>query len=184
MKKEERKFKLPPNAFKNTFCVFTEVSMELIEGLEPDFKSESGSRYFYTDKGMCRLSNHWGRLGNSKWRLIETGINDSSKTKLGYADWNEFYPDDKYELLYYLDVDFDTKNVLYQHKLNKRYDKKAVLRTADDTMKRVRQARNILQLTNWANYFNNSDIEKLRELIVTDLIYTNLTLDEIKRKYI
>jgi hypothetical protein len=175
--------KLKPNTFKNTFCVFTEVDPIAIQELKPDFESESGSKYFYTEEGLYRLSNHWGRLGNSKWRLVENGFQGSSKIKLGYAVWDAFFPDNKYELLYYLVANFSTKEVLYQHKMDKTYDGKAILRTADDTMKRVKQSRNILQLTNWAKYFENRDIEELRELIVTDLIYTNLTLEEIKRKY-
>ena len=178
-----KELKLKPNTFKNTFCVFTEVSLTVIQERLPDFESESGSKYYYTDEGIYRLSNHWGRLGNSKWRLTENGLQGSSKIKLGYASWNDFHPDNKHELLYYLSVDFETKEVLYQHKMNKMYDGKAILRTADDTMKRVKQARNILQLTNWAKYFENEDIEELRKLIVTDLIYTDLTLDEIKRKH-
>ena len=174
--------KLKPNAFKNTFCVFTEVDPAIIELIKPDFESESGSKYFYTKEGMYRLSNHWGRLGNSKWRLIENKSLESFKIKLGFANWDEFYQDNKYELLYYLSVDFEIKEVLYQHKMNQTYDGTAILRTADDTMKRVKQARNILQLTNWAKHFEQ-DIDELRKWIVTDLIYTNLTLDEIKRKY-
>nr|WP_262921823.1 hypothetical protein [Flavobacterium amniphilum] len=174
---------MKPNSLKNTFCVFTEVDPIVIQELKPDFESESGSKYFYTDEGIYRLANHWGRLGNAKWRLVENGFHGSSKLKLGYARWNAFYPDNKYEHLYYLEADFRTNEVLYQHKMNTTYDGKAILRTADDTMKKVKQARNILQLTNWSKHFENHDLEDLRKLIVTDLIYTNLTLDEIKRKY-
>jgi hypothetical protein len=32
---------------------------------------------------MYRLSNHWGRLANSKWRLIAADTETSSKLKLG-----------------------------------------------------------------------------------------------------
>ena len=183
MNQENTIFKLPPNTFKNTFCVFSEVSLTVIRDWKPDFQSDSGSRYYYTEKGMYRLSNHWGRLGNSKWRLTENAGGETSRLKLGYAQWDDFYPDNKYGLLYYMSVDYDTATVLYQHKMNKEYDGKAILRTAVDTMKRVKQARNILQLTNWAKHFPAHELENLRQLIVNDLVHTNKTLDEIKRQY-
>lgn len=174
----------PSNTFKNTFCVFTEVSRTEIQGKEPDYCSDSGSVYFYTEKGLYRLSNHWGRLGNCKWRLIDKGLNEHPKIKLGFALWNDFYEDNPWDFLYYLEVDFTTKTVLYQHKNNPRYDGRAVLRTSADTMKRVRQAKNIIELTNWSKHFSVVDLEELRKQIVTDLIYTNLTLEEIKRNYL
>lgn len=184
MNQDSKIVKLPPNTFKNTFCVFTEVNLSIIENKKPDFQSDSGSCYYYTEKGMYRLSNHWGRLGNSKWRLIENGVDTNSKVKLGYANWSDFLPDNKYEALYYVSVDFETETILYQHKMNVDYDGKAVLRTASDTMKRVKQARNILHLTNWAKHFPKFEINNLRKKIVTDLIYTNKSLEEIKRQYL
>lgn len=171
-----------PNSFKNTFCVFKEMPLLEIQDLKVDYISESGSQYFYTEKGMYRLSNHWGRLANSKWRLISE-IESDSKIKLGYANWDEFYNDNKHEALYYLEVNFEDKTVLYQHKNNKEYNGKAILRTVDDTMKRVKQARNILSLTNWAQHFEEIDIEELRKKIITELIFTNKSLEEIKRNY-
>ena len=178
------KFRPHPNTFKNTFCVFNQRDLKEIEDLILDYKSNSGSSYFYTEKGMYRLSNHWGRLGNCKWRLVETHVDYKSKIKLGFANWDDFFPDNKHEALYYLQADFETATVLYQHKNCKDYFGKEILRTASDTMKRVKQARNILQLTNWAKHFENTDIFKLRKDIVTDLIFTNLSLDEIKRKHL
>ena len=171
-----------PNSLKNTFCVFHEVDINHIQNLKPNYVSESGSQYFYTEKGMYRLSNHWGRLANSKWRLISE-IVSNSKLKLGYANWGEFHPDNDNDALYYLDVNFDNKTVLYEHKNNKEYDGKAILRTAADTMKKVKQARNIMSLSNWAKYFENIDIDELRKKIITELIYSDKSLEEIKRNY-
>jgi hypothetical protein len=45
-----------------TLCVFKEQPISAIEGLTVQFESKAGSRYFYTQVGMYRLSNHWGRL--------------------------------------------------------------------------------------------------------------------------
>lgn len=170
------------NSLKKTFCVFEEVNSQTIENLKPDFKSESGSIYFYSNEGMYRLSNHWGRLANSKWRLIDKNLS-KEKFKVGFAKWENFYPDNDFEKLYYLDWDKELGDVFYQHKNSPDYNDKAILRTSKETQKRLKNARNILQLSNWAKYFE-TEINVLREKIIGDLINTELSLDEIKRKYL
>jgi hypothetical protein len=176
-----KQFQPSPKSFKNTFCVFHEVDKKNINGLKISYTSEAGSIYYYTEKGMYRLSNHWGRLANSKWRLIEQEIPEQeSKIKLGFANWKDFFPDNNNDKLYYLEADFEKKTVHYQHKLNAAYDQKAMLRTSIETKKRIKQARNILTLSNWAKY-SSKDIDFLRKAIVNELIYTNTSLEEIKR---
>lgn len=176
----EREY-LQPNAFKNTFCVFKEVSVQEIENKKIDFKSKSGSSYYYTKLGMYRMSNHWGRLANSKWRLEPLEFETSNKFKLGFALWTDFYPDNAIEELYYIEIDFELKKVNYQHKNNPNYDKKAVLRTSFNTAKKIKQIRNLLNLTSWANHFHYHKLDDLRKLIITELIYTVKPLEDIKR---
>jgi hypothetical protein len=174
-------FKPNSKSFKNTFCVFNEVDVETVEGLIPNYQSESGSSYFYTEEGMYRMSNHWGRLANSKWRL--SALPESSgKTKLGFASWDSFYPDNDDENLYYLEVDFETKTVTYQHKNNPDYNKQIPLRTSKETTKRIKQIRNLFELTNWAKYYESKSIDDLRFLIINQLVTTNKSLEEIKRQ--
>lgn len=175
-------FKQSPNTFKNTFCVFTEQPLSALKGLPVQFESKAGSRYYYTKQGMYRLSNHWGRLANSKWRLISNLPETTSKLKLGFALWSTFYPDNTVERLYYLVANYDEAKISYEHKNNPLYNGHAVLRTSYDTTKRIKQARNILELTSWAKYFEFSDITILRKNIIEALILTDDTLEEIKRK--
>lgn len=172
---------LKPNTFKNTFCIFKEVPIHEIENKEIDFKSKSGSSYYYTKLGMYRLSNHWGRLANSKWRLEPLEAETSNKFKLGFALWEDFYPDNAIEELYYIEVNFDMKTVNYQHKNNPTYDKKAVLRTSFDTTKKIKQIRNLFNLTSWAKHFDYDDLDSLRQKIIYELMYSNTTLEQIKR---
>lgn len=174
-------FRPSPNSFKNTFCVFQEVLYGKIENLKVQYDSKSGSKYFYTEEGMYRLSNHWGRLANSKWRLEPMELETSSKTKLGFASWNEFYPDNADDEIYYLEANYTKNTVNYQHKNNPNYDSKAILRTSFETTKRIKQIRNLFNLTSWAKYFEYDDLDVLRKEIIEQLIYTNKTLDEIKR---
>ena len=182
----EQLFRPSPNSFKNTFCVFQEVLPDQIEDLKIQYDSKSGSKYFYTKEGMYRWSNHWGRLANSKWRLEPmeqdgAEARNDSKFKIGYASWDEFYPDNAEEELYYLEVNYIKNTVNYQHKNNPNYDAKAILRTSFETTKKIKQIRNLFNLTSWAKYFEYDDIEDLRKVIIEQLIYTNKTLDEIKR---
>ena len=170
-------------SFKNTFCVFNEMDINEIENLNISFKSESGSSYFYTEMGMYRLSNHWGRLANSKWRLIAIKPETTTRTKLGFANWDDFYPDNNYELLYYLEADFVNNVITYQHRNNPNYDCKAILRTSLETSKRIKQARNILTLSNWAKHFEYENLNELRYKMINELIFSNKTLDEIKKMY-
>lgn len=183
----EQLFRPSPNSFKNTFCVFHEVLPDKIENLKVQYDSKSGSQYFYTKEGMYRLSNHWGRLANSKWRLepleqdcFET--RNEPKYKIGFAAWNEFYPDNAEEELYYLEANYVKKTVNYQHKNNPNYDNKAILRTSFETTKKIKQIRNLFNLTSWAKYFEYEDLNELRKEIIDQLIFTNKTLEEIKRE--
>ncbi|REG99427.1 hypothetical protein [Flavobacterium aquicola] len=178
----EKLFRPSPKSFKNTFCVFHEVLPEEIAGMKVQYDSKSGSKYFYTKEGMYRLSNHWGRLANSKWRLEPMEPETESKFKIGFASWNEFYPDNAEEELYYLQADFEKKKVNYQHRNNPEYDGKAVLRTSFATGKKIKQIRNLFDLSSWAKYFDYDDIDELRKEIINELIFSNRTLEEIKRE--
>ena len=177
----EKSFRPNPNSFKNTFCVFQEIDVKVIEKMPIQFESKAGSCYYYSESGMYRLSNHWGRLANSKWRLEPMEPETTSKTKLGFASWNDFYPDNTEEELYYLEVNYSKNTVNYQHKNNPNYDKKAILRTSFETTKKIKQIRNLFALTSWAKYFEYEDLDVLRQEIINELIFTNKSLDEIKR---
>jgi hypothetical protein len=178
----DKRHQIPAGTFKNTFCIFKEVIKPAISSRKFDFESKSGSCYYFTQLGMYRRSNHWGRLANSKWRLEPLDPESESKTKWGFAEWTDFHPDNATELLYYIEVDYSKGTVNYQHKNNPNYNSKAVLRTSFETTKKIKQIRNLLNLTSWANYFEYEDINELRQKIIEDLIYTNQTLEIIKRE--
>ncbi|WP_367753542.1 hypothetical protein [Flavobacterium sp. WC2430] len=176
----EKIFRPSPNSFKNTFCIFNEESLEKIKDLKIQYQSKAGSSYYYTNLGMYRVSNHWGRLANSKWRLIPLEPETASKFKLGFASWESFYPDNDTDKLYYLEADYTTNTVNYQHRNNPNYDNKAVLRTSFETTKKIKQIRNLFNLTSWSKYYEYDDLNVLRKSIIDQLIYTNKTLEEIK----
>lgn len=183
----EKIFRPNPNSFKNTFCVFQEVSLNSLKGLVVQYQSKSGSSYYYSKSGMYRLSNHWGRLANSKWRLEPLVLEldcFESKIKLGFAPWENFYLDNALDKLYYLEANYLKNTVNYQHKNNPNYDSKAILRTSFETTKKIKQIRNLFTLTSWAKYFEYDNLDVLRKKIIDQLIFTNKTLEEIKREIV
>jgi len=179
----EEKFQLPARFFKNTFCVFEEILKPNINKEQFDYTSKSGSCYYFTKQGMYRLSNHWGRLANSKWRLVSLGLFTESKFKWGYAPWESFYPDNSIDKLYFIQPDFNNNTVNYQHENAPEFDNKAILRTSFETAKKIKQIRNLLNLTSWAKYFEYHDLEELRKKIILELVYTDKSLEEIKREF-
>jgi hypothetical protein len=175
------------NFHKHTFCLFQEVDLPIIQDLKQNYKSKSGSSYYFTDEGVFRLSNHWSRVANCRWRLIENTKlqkTNGNKTSLGFAKWIDFFEDNNYEKLYFIEVDFETKTAQFFHKCNSNYQHKYVLRTAAETTKISKQIRVLLQETAWAKHLKEMDIVVLRKEIIEQLITSNATFHEIRRNYL
>ena len=169
------------NFHKHTFCEFTEVNSASIPNIEWHYKSKSGSGYCFTDEGVYRISNHWGRAANCRWRLISEIKNPNQKERIGYAKWIDFYPNNETENFFYVEVNFETKEVIFQHKNNPKFDRKAILRNASETAKVIRQIKEILESDTWAKYLDYENLEVLRNEIITKLIQTSTSFAEIKR---
>jgi hypothetical protein len=52
-------------------------------------------------------------------------------------------------------MNYVASSVNYQHKNNPDYDGKAILRTSFETTKKIKQIRNLLNLTSWANIMSS-----------------------------
>lgn len=169
------------NFHKHTFCEFIEVDVATIPNIEWHYKSKSGSGYCFTDDGVYRISNHWGRAANCRWRLISEIKNPNQKERIGYAKWTDFYPNNETENFFYVEVNFDSKEVTFQHKNNPKYNGKAVLRNASETAKVIQQIKEILDSDAWAKYLDYDDLEVLRKEIILKLIQTSNSFSEIKR---
>ena len=102
------------NFFKNTFGIFVEKQNDIIETLgKPDYISYCksfdpytyevkktdcvSSKYWYTSKGVYRLSDHWGATASCYWQLLRyfIDVDDSdndkdSETVLAFCKWNDF----------------------------------------------------------------------------------------------
>ena len=169
------------NFHNYTFCEFTEVNADKITNIDRHYKSKSGSSYYFTEEGVYRCSNHWGRAANCRWRLISEIKNPNQKARIGYAKWTDFYPNNETEALFYIEVNFETLVVTFQHKNHSNYDGIAIVRTAAETAKVIRQIKEVLETDAWAKYYDTTSIDSLRRDIIHQLCFSTLSLLEIKR---
>lgn len=171
------------NFHKHTFCLWQEISFSEIENLSIKHKSKSGSQYIFTETGVYRISNHWGRVANCRWRLLPFENYKNQQNKIGFASWNDFYPNNEDEKLFYIKVDFDTQEVNFFHKFSPDYDGKATLRNAGETSKTIKIIKEILTDTSWAKYLNFEDINVLRKEMINQLLITDKSFIELKKEF-
>lgn len=171
------------NFHKYTFCLWREVSFAEIEKLPLSHKSKSGSGYVFTEVGVYRISNHWGRAANCRWRLIADENFKSQQTKVGFANWTDFYPNNETSKLFFIKVNFDTIEVNFYHKFSPDYEPKYVLRNASETAKTIKIIKKILTETAWSKYLQFDDLEVLRKEIIEELITTEKSFLEVKKEY-
>jgi hypothetical protein len=171
------------NFHKHTFCLWKEVPLSEFEVMKPNFKSQSGSEYFFNDEGVYRISNHWGRVANCRWRLLPLTGYKNQHTKIGFANWADFYPNDETANLFFIHVNWEQKTVDFFHKDMPFYDGKSVLRNAVDTAKTIKTIKQILNEDAWAKYLDYEDLEGLRRGVIEKFINSNLSLNEIKREF-
>ncbi len=181
--KEQKKTYTRHNFFNRTYCVFKGVPLREITRRKPNYRSESGSTYYYTKHGVYRLSNHWGRIAKCQWRLVSDIATDIDDLRLGFAEWEDFRENLDPEVdAYYIAVDFELKKVSYMHKDNPNYDQVAVLRSADATRKLIKQIKNLLDDHKWAKYYDYDDLDEFREEVVTRLINSTISLNELRKE--
>lgn len=75
------------NFFLETFANFTKTK---VPKTQPDFTSNSGSMYWYTDEGVIRASDHWkSYIRSCDWYLDGKVVN---KFAAGFCKWEDFRP--------------------------------------------------------------------------------------------
>lgn len=140
------------------------------------FKSKSESQYSYTEEGVYRYSNHWGRVANCRWKLNSEEKLKNQNHYLGFAKWTDFYPIDENKKLFSISVNFELKHVNFHHQQEV---KDGFLYSLHDAQNRVKQIRRLFKDEKWASYFN-TDIKELRKIIISELINTDKSLQQIK----
>ena len=172
------------NFHKHTFCLWQEVPFSEIERLEKNHQSKSGSGYVFVDNGVYRISNHWGRVANCRWRLLPLENYKNQQIKVGFATWNDFYPNDESSKLFFIKVYFATNEVTFFHKLSPEYDGKNTLRSVIQTSKTIKIIKEILTETTWSKYLQFDDLNVLRKEIIEKLLTSDKSYFDIKKEYI
>jgi hypothetical protein len=164
------------NFFKHTFCEFQQVdNFEFPENT--NYKSKSQSVYFYTNDGVYRKSNHWGRVANCIWKIIANNNYKNQQIVIGFAKWMDFYPINSTEKIFHIDVNFEEKTSKIKASRQKSTFR---LFTFSDAQKRIKQINQLFKDDQWAKYLKGT-IEDLRFEIISDFIKLDKTLIEIKR---
>lgn len=166
------------NFFKNTYCQFKEVPIDRIDNLKLEYHSKSDSKYFYTNEGVYRLADHWGRVANCRWSLDANEGFQNQKYHLGYAKWTNFHELNDAQKLFYLKVDFTEKRVTFFHKEDENYNQEHLF-TALEAQHRTRKIRELLKNNKWAKYYGD-DIEIVQEKVIRAFSSSNKSLQEIK----
>lgn len=153
------------NFFKHTYCIFQEVANDGVPNdlKKPHYTSKSGSVYYYTNDGVYRKSNHWGRAANCRWKLIQLPDSIAGRTKIGFAKWTSFYRDNDVEKLYCIVV--DNNEVYYKHKEELK-DSSRIFRTAPETTSVIRKIKALLKRS--AFYEDSGIDEQIHNLIFNE----------------
>ncbi len=166
------------NFFKHTFCEFAQVENFYFPE-KTNYKSKSESSYFYTNEGVYRKSNHWGRVANCRWKLITDENYKNQSTVIGFAKWSNFYPINATEKIFFIEVDFNRKTT--EIKSSNETSTIHVF-TFSEATKRKKQIMYLFKEYKWATYFD-LNIDELRGKIISDYINSDKTLQQLKKKY-
>jgi hypothetical protein len=156
------------------------VESSVLLNLKLGYKSASGSAYYFTELGVYRKSNHWGRAANCRWRLI-TNTNYKNQTEIvGFAHWTDFYPNNETEKLFFIEINEAKNEVHFNHKNHPNYAHQ-IVRNASDTAKRIKEIKNVLQTTSWAKHLIFDDFEEIKRKMLTELSNTNESFVNLKK---
>ena len=98
------------NFFKYTYCEFKEdINFEIPE--RNNYKSKSNSLYYFTEDGVYRESNHWGRVASCRWRLTTNSPYKNQQRITAFAKWKDFYHLNEKEKLFFVSINFETKKI-------------------------------------------------------------------------
>ena len=168
------------NFFKHTYCEFDNVEVSFFETKKAHFSSKSGSYYSYTESGVYRYSNHWGRVASCRWRIKGIENYKNQKYYVGYAKWEDFFPLNDTDKVFYIKVNFETKQAKVL-RVTTEEEVEDYLMNANLVQQRLKQIQNLFKDYKWAKYIN-APIDDVREILIEKLINSNTSLDILKRE--
>lgn len=168
------------NFYKNTFAVFVKT-IQPDNFVKPHHISKHGSHYFFTEKGVYRHSNHWGRVGNCRWRLENVDYKQQ-KMYWGFCCWEHFYENSVGIPLFFIEK-MEDGSYSYNHKGNAN-GKDVVLRTASDIAKILKKIKELTSETYWVKHLKYDDFEELKKHFIEELIHSSKNFNQIRKDYI
>lgn len=166
------------NFHKHTFCLFQQVAISVLDDLKLGYKSDSGSEYYFTEIGVYRKSNHWGRAANCRWRLLVNSAYKNQTEIVGFARWTDFYSNNETEKLFYIEI--NNEEVGFNHKNNPNYSNQ-VVRNASETSKRIKDIKQVLQSNSWAKHLIFDDFEEIKRKMLIELTNTNESFVNLRK---
>lgn len=168
------------NFHKHTFCLFQQVDFSVLADVKLGYKSNSGSEYYFTEIGVYRKSNHWGRAANCRWRLLVNSEYKNQTEIVGFARWTDFYPNNETEKLFYIELNEATNEVNFNHKNHPNYNHQ-VVRNASETAKRIKEIKEVLLSNSWAKYLIFDDFEEIKSKMLSELVNTNESFVNLRK---
>ena len=170
------------NFHKHTYCEFEMIDDEFFNNTSIHYKSKSGSLYFFSNEGVYRYSNHWGRVGDCRWKINGVKTYKNQNFYSGFAKWLDFYSLNSVEKNFYLKVNFEEEsvNILSIAKLK---NQDVYLMSLDFGLKRRKEISKLFKEYKWALHFNKN-IDVIRKELITLLINTDKPLQELKRSLV
>lgn len=164
------------NFFKNTFCIFKEISD--VPKLKPDYISKNNSAYYFTPEGVYRKSNHWGRVANCRWKL-DTENYHCQKSIIAFAKWTDFSPNDEQKALYSIQKIKNEYRIVHKYSIEN--NEQIIFRNAKECAKVVKQLKEIQNIPRWFTYYHASNNE-LIDFFEKGLLHSNQTLQNLKQE--
>lgn len=143
------------------------------------FKSNSNSVYFYTEKGVFRKSNHWGKVANCHWKIITKNNYKNQQTIIGFATWDSFFPINFSEKNITIVVDYQINTAKIQ--LQKEASKNPVFSFLEAQQK-LKKIRELLQNDSWTKYFTQNPTE-IKQLVIDEFLNSSKTIQQIKQEF-
>ena len=168
------------NFHKHTFCLFQQVDFSVLADVKLGYKSNSASEYYFTEIGVYRKSNHWGRAANCRWRLLVNSEYKNQTEIVGFARWTDFYPNNETEKLFYIELNEATNEVNFNHKNHPNYNHQ-VVRNASETAKRIKEIKEVLLSNSWAKYLIFDDFEEIKSKMLSELVNTNESFVNLRK---
>lgn len=155
------------------------INQDFFSNKKAHYKSKSGSFYFYTEKGVYRYSNHWGRVANCRWKIKGIEAYKNQVYYAGYANWDNFYSLNTNEKVFYIEVAIKTGETII-HKLAANETSTYFLMTLDIAFKRSKEIKALFKDYKWALYYNET-VEVVRAALIQKLVNSDKPLQELKQ---